>query len=51
MNPIRTAARAIAIRDGRLHVTVNRDPNGVFYLLPGGGQIERGRSRRPSLSR
>ncbi|MCR4391419.1 MAG: NUDIX domain-containing protein [Candidatus Acetothermia bacterium] len=38
MKPIRTAAKAIVIRDGRLLVTVNRDPDGVFYLLPGGGQ-------------
>lgn len=38
MRPIRTAAKAIIIEDGMLLVTENRDDQGVFYLLPGGGQ-------------
>jgi len=38
MKPIRTAGRAIVIDEGRLLVTVNRDKQGTFYLLPGGGQ-------------
>jgi len=37
-NPIRTAARAIIIRDGYLLVTKNVDAVGEWYLLPGGGQ-------------
>lgn len=38
MKPIRTAPKAIIIQDGKLLVTCNRDDEGVFYLLPGGGQ-------------
>lgn len=30
--------KAIIIREGRLLVTANRDEEGLFYLLPGGGQ-------------
>lgn len=37
-HPIRTAARAIIIRDGYLLVTKNVDSEGEWYLLPGGGQ-------------
>jgi 8-oxo-dGTP diphosphatase len=38
MKQIRTAPKAIIIHDGMLLVTCNRDDQGVFYLLPGGGQ-------------
>jgi 8-oxo-dGTP diphosphatase len=37
-NQIRTAARAIVIREGRLLVVKMQDRDGVFYILPGGGQ-------------
>lgn len=35
---IRTAVRAIIVRDGRLLVTSNTNVSGTFYLTPGGGQ-------------
>jgi 8-oxo-dGTP diphosphatase len=35
---IRTAARAIVICDGKLLAVKMRDRQGVFYILPGGGQ-------------
>ena len=35
---IRTAARAVIVRDGRLLTVVLRDREGDFYVLPGGGQ-------------
>ncbi len=38
MKSIRTAPKAIIVRDGKLLVTCNRDEEGLFYLLPGGGQ-------------
>lgn len=37
-NPIRVAARAVIVRDGKLLVVVLRDDSGPFYILPGGGQ-------------
>ena len=36
--PVRNAAKAIIVRDGRLLATVNRGGEGAYYLLPGGGQ-------------
>lgn len=40
MHPrVRTATKAIIIRDGALLVTVNRDREGTYHLLPGGGQV------------
>lgn len=36
--PIRTAARAVIICDGKLLAIKMRDPRGVYYILPGGGQ-------------
>ncbi len=36
--PIRTSAKAVLIRDGRLLCIEHTDENGVFYGLPGGGQ-------------
>ena len=35
---VRPSVKALIVRDGRLLVTVNTDPGGLFYLLPGGGQ-------------
>jgi 8-oxo-dGTP pyrophosphatase MutT (NUDIX family) len=40
MPPVRNAAKAVIVEGGRLLVTVNRDREGTFYLLPGGGQDE-----------
>lgn len=37
---IRTAARAIIVRKGRLLLTHCRDARGEWYTAPGGGQIE-----------
>ncbi|MBQ7332285.1 MAG: NUDIX domain-containing protein [Opitutales bacterium] len=37
-NPIRVAARAVIVRDGKLLVVILRDDSGPFYILPGGGQ-------------
>ena len=37
--PIRIAARAVILDEGRILVTENRDDQGTFYLLPGGGQV------------
>jgi 8-oxo-dGTP pyrophosphatase MutT (NUDIX family) len=34
----RNSCKAIIVRDGCVLLTVNRDLNGDFYLLPGGGQ-------------
>ncbi len=36
--PVRTAARAVVVRDGRLLAITMRDSQGEFYILPGGGQ-------------
>ncbi len=38
IRPIRTAARAVIISDGKLLVTKMRDHRGIYYILPGGGQ-------------
>jgi len=38
MRPIRSAARALILTEGRLLVSKMRDERGVFYVLPGGGQ-------------
>lgn len=35
---IRTAVRAVIIHDGRLLVVKMKDRDGIFYILPGGGQ-------------
>jgi len=34
----RNSCKAIIVREGKLLLTVNRDHQGDFYLLPGGGQ-------------
>ena len=38
MRPIRSAARALILEEGRLLVSKMRDERGIFYVLPGGGQ-------------
>ncbi|MGB0371131.1 MAG: NUDIX domain-containing protein [Opitutales bacterium] len=38
VNHIRTAARALMIRDGKILLVKMKDHRGVFYILPGGGQ-------------
>jgi hypothetical protein len=38
MKPIRNSAKAIVIRDGYLLSIRNRDADGDWYILPGGGQ-------------
>ena len=35
---VRTAIKALIVRDGSLLVTVNSHWTPLFYLLPGGGQ-------------
>ena len=37
-NTVRSAARALIVRDGRLLAIAMRDRDGLFYILPGGGQ-------------
>ncbi len=46
----RNSIKAVIIRDGRLLVTVNKDPWGEFLLLPGGGQ-EFGETMTQALER
>ncbi len=38
IRPVRTAARALIVRDGELLTIKMRDHRGIFYILPGGGQ-------------
>lgn len=38
MNPVRNSAKAIIIRDGCILLIRNRDADGDWYILPGGGQ-------------
>jgi 8-oxo-dGTP diphosphatase len=40
MYGVRVSAKAIIIREGRLLVLKCRDEGGVWYLLPGGGQLK-----------
>ena len=40
MGRIRTAARALIVREGRLLLTHCRDRTGDWYTAPGGGQVE-----------
>lgn len=49
-NKVRPAVKAIIIHAGRLLVTVNDDPDGDWYLLPGGG-MEFGESMHEALQR
>ena len=36
---IRTSAKALVIRNGRMLAVKVRDEFGAFYILPGGGQM------------
>ena len=38
MKPVRTSAKAIIVRDGRILAVRKTDASGPWYLLPGGGQ-------------
>ncbi len=38
MRPIRTAARALIVHEGRMLAIKMQDERGIFYILPGGGQ-------------
>ena len=49
-NRVRAAVKAIIIVDRRLLVTVNRDADGDWFLLPGGG-VEFGESMHQALQR
>ena len=48
--PIRNSAKAIIIRDGRLLLIRNRDEEGDWHTLPGGGQ-NHGETLREALQR
>lgn len=50
MRHIRTAARALIIREGKLLAIKMRDRTGIFYILPGGGQ-RHGETLREGLMR
>ncbi|WP_269525926.1 NUDIX domain-containing protein [Coraliomargarita parva] len=50
MRPIRTAARALILLEGKLLAIKMRDQSGVFYILPGGGQ-RHGETLRKGLMR
>lgn len=50
MPPVRTSAKALIIRDGRILLQENRDARGVWYIPPGGGQ-EPGESLHETLRR
>ena len=50
MNDIRNSAKAIIIRDGCLLLVRNRDEEGDWHTLPGGGQ-DHGETLREALQR
>jgi 8-oxo-dGTP diphosphatase len=50
MRPVRPSAKAMIIQDNQLLVIAKRDPEGVYYILPGGGQ-EPGESLPEALRR
>ena len=50
MNGIRNSAKAIIIRDGCLLLVQNKDEEGDWYTLPGGGQ-NHGETLREALQR
>ncbi|MFP4069797.1 MAG: NUDIX domain-containing protein [Verrucomicrobiota bacterium] len=50
MRPIRTAARALILHDGKLLAIKMKDRSGIFYILPGGGQVH-GETLKESLRR
>jgi 8-oxo-dGTP diphosphatase len=47
---VRTAAKALIIHEGKLLIIKMQGENGVFYLLPGGGQ-EHGENLHENLKR
>lgn len=47
---VRVSNKAVIIRDGKLLVTENKDDEGLFYCLPGGGQ-EHGETVHEALKR
>ncbi|WP_155590820.1 NUDIX domain-containing protein [Lysinibacillus cavernae] len=47
---IRNSLKAIIIDDGKILLTKNQDPEGYFYLCPGGGQ-EHGETFHETLQR
>ena len=50
MQSIRTASRALIIKDCKLLTIQMRDSSGIFYILPGGGQ-QHGETLKESLVR
>ena len=50
MKPIRNSIKAIITEKGNILLTKNRDKQGFFYLLPGGGQ-EPGENMKVALLR
>lgn len=50
MKTVRISAKAIIIEDGRLLLIANRDPQGEWFMLPGGGQ-EHGETLMAALNR
>lgn len=40
MKPVRNSAKAIIIRDGHILTVKYADESGVYYALPGGGQLQ-----------
>lgn len=50
MSSLRNSAKAIIIQDKKLLVIKNRDPEGDFFILPGGGQ-DHGETLHDALSR
>ncbi len=50
MKPIRNSAKAVIARDGALLCIRKEDRDGVYHILPGGGQ-ERGESLHDALRR
>ena len=50
MQSIRTASRALILKNGKLLTIQMRDSSGIFYILPGGGQ-QHGDTLKESLIR
>src|SRR5205085_12193455 len=47
---VRISNKAVIIRDGKILVNENKDKDGIFYCLPGGGQ-EHGETIHEALKR
>jgi ADP-ribose pyrophosphatase YjhB (NUDIX family) len=50
MKPVRVAAKAVIVEDGKLLAVRNADAEGFWYILPGGGQ-EPGEALHAALRR